>query len=71
MKIMETSMPNDARTMPKACSDARGHDHAELSIRTIADRLNQRSKVIETASTEASQDGARNGVGEFPSPAPV
>ena len=64
-------MPNDARTMPKACSDARGHDHAELSIRTIADRLNQRSKVIETASTEASQDGARNGAGEFPSPAPV
>jgi len=36
-------MPDDARSQPEAQPDARGHDHVQLSIRTIADRLNGRS----------------------------
>jgi hypothetical protein len=46
-------MPDDARTMPEACTDAPGH-HVQLSIRTIADRLNGRSNGEHADDTQPS-----------------
>jgi hypothetical protein len=57
VKIMETSMPNDARTMPKACSDARGHDDVQPCIETVIEGLASRSDAERGALLKALLDG--------------
>jgi hypothetical protein len=54
---METSMPEDARTMPEAQPDAQGHDDAQPSIDTVIDGLAFRSDAERGALLKALLDG--------------
>ncbi|MCK8458705.1 hypothetical protein, partial [Sphingomonas faeni] len=60
---------SQASDTPNELPDALDDDDGKLSIRTIANRLSQRSKGLETASNKAPEDGAQKGTADFPSPA--
>ena len=70
LDAVDERMPDDACTMQGACSDARGPD-VQLSIRTIADRLDRRLKALDTTSTKAFEDGRQNRLIGHPPPAQV
>jgi hypothetical protein len=61
---------SQASDTPDELPDVRD-DGEELSIRTIAARLTQRSQIIELASNKALADGQREPMHAVPSPAPV